>query len=136
VSASIRTGSRFKRFLCFVLIGVRCFRVHRVEIHWHSRTEVNHEKPQDNRCPGRDSNRAWPERRFHISRFAGSSSQMDGATNSLRGAAAREIRWRWSELRALQGTLSSGIATQHTSSFCLYNFHFNIILPSTRISSK
>jgi hypothetical protein len=27
VSARIRTGSRFKRFLCFVLINVRCFRV-------------------------------------------------------------------------------------------------------------
>jgi hypothetical protein len=27
VSARIRAGSRFKRFLCFVLIDVRCFRV-------------------------------------------------------------------------------------------------------------
>jgi hypothetical protein len=27
VSARIRAGSRFKRFLCFVLIEVRCFRV-------------------------------------------------------------------------------------------------------------
>jgi hypothetical protein len=27
VSARIRAGSRFKRFLCFILIDVRCFRV-------------------------------------------------------------------------------------------------------------
>jgi hypothetical protein len=34
VSARIRAGSRFKRFLCFVLIDVRWFRVPQVEDHW------------------------------------------------------------------------------------------------------
>jgi hypothetical protein len=33
LSARISTGSRFKRFMCFVLIDVRSFRVPRVEDH-------------------------------------------------------------------------------------------------------
>jgi hypothetical protein len=33
VSAMIRADTRFKRFLCFVLIDVRCFRVPQVEDH-------------------------------------------------------------------------------------------------------
>jgi hypothetical protein len=34
VSARIRAGSRFKRFLCFVLIDVRCLRLPQVADHW------------------------------------------------------------------------------------------------------
>jgi hypothetical protein len=34
VSARIRAGSSFKRFLPFVLIGIRCVRVPQVENHW------------------------------------------------------------------------------------------------------
>jgi hypothetical protein len=34
LSVRIRAGSRFKRFLCFVWIDVRCFRVPQVQDHW------------------------------------------------------------------------------------------------------
>jgi hypothetical protein len=34
LSARIRAGSRFKQFLCFVLINVRYFSVPQVEAHW------------------------------------------------------------------------------------------------------
>jgi hypothetical protein len=34
MSAGIRAGSRFKRFLCFVLTDVRYFRLPHVEDHW------------------------------------------------------------------------------------------------------
>jgi hypothetical protein len=40
LSARIRAGSRFKRFMCFALIDILCFRlppevgVHQVEDHW------------------------------------------------------------------------------------------------------
>jgi hypothetical protein len=34
ISARIRAGSRFERFLCFVLIDVRYFDVSQVEGHW------------------------------------------------------------------------------------------------------
>jgi hypothetical protein len=30
----IRAGSRFKQFLCFALIDVRCSRIPQVEDHW------------------------------------------------------------------------------------------------------